>query len=179
MIEVIIGIIFVVFISINLLKNLITVLDPFILIPFKIVIIIILTGLDILGIKLLKRAIKRRKADSKIDANGVITYGVVNYADYKDFTDKEESEAEICVYVPSEKRIRKFKEKLGLIIGCDDGSFVRVKYYNNDIKLLKTVNELDVPEDILKLLKSYVTNQTIVFNDDEMTDVTNIENKNN
>ena len=78
MFEVIIGIVFVVFISINLLKNLITVLDPFILIPFKIVIIIILTGLDILGIKLLKRAIKRRKADSKIDANGVITYGVVN-----------------------------------------------------------------------------------------------------
>lgn len=72
--------------------------------------------------------------------------------------------AEFIIYVESEYTTKEITEKIGMNPEkYPIGSYVKAKYYNNDINILDKIDDINIPEEIKQKIKVEVTpnNETI------------------
>lgn len=111
---------------------------------------------EVIGLVFLFSGIKQVVIDKKTDKYGNMTYGQIIhiYGTGSEYNGKEELQAEILVYLPTENKTKKINEIIGFPpLEYNVGDFVQLKIYENDVNVVRVVLENEIPNTILTLLK--------------------------
>ena len=121
-----------------------------------------------IGIFMIVKGIKKVKTNRNTEKLGEECYGMVNriYPTGTRVNNRPEWQAEFVVYIPSKDSIEYISE----VIGFDrrkylPRSFVKCKYYNGDINILKKVNEAQLPLNIKSYFEPYMNNSNSTVDD--------------
>ena len=111
---------------------------------------------EAIGLIILISGIKQVIKDRKTNKFGDITYGQIIsiYETGSVSNGKKELQAEILTYIYNQNIGRRINEIIGFQpLEYNVGDFVQLKYYEDDINIVKVVSENMVPGTALKLLK--------------------------
>lgn len=94
--------------------------------------------------------------DAKTSIKGEVCYASISdlFATNKSINESSVMKAVFNVYLESEHRVVEVEEEIG--VRADRypiGSYVKVKYYNNDINVLEHIEEQEVPSYALERIK--------------------------
>lgn len=90
-------------------------------------------------------------------AKGVETFAAIQnvYPTSKSINDAPIYIAEFKVYDENTMEAKIIKEEVGIFPSkYPIGAYIKVKYYNNDVNLIKVVSEEEVPENIMRFIKT-------------------------
>ena len=119
-------------------------------------IILLFLIFPIVGVCMFVIGLRRVIRNARTAARGTVCYASIEdvFATDKSINDAPIMKAAFNVYLESEHRVVEVEEEIGL--NPDKypiGSYVKVKYYNNDINIIEPITENEVPSYALERIK--------------------------
>ena len=121
----------------------------------------------IVGIYLIKTGLQEVRTNKATDNFGEECFGIITdiYETGTYVNSVPELKAELKAYIPSLGRTISAAEKIGLadkVIEYDIGTYVLLKYYNGDVNIIYSVDEMILPADAKLELSQVAPQQTSV-----------------